>query len=70
MTINTTVYGMVNKVMSAYNLIIMSTRSSSADNIFFYFEDSNGVKITPLDDITAKTIKMLFTLSNKFGGFL
>ena len=70
MTINTLVYGMISKNISAYNLIVMSTRSSSSDNIKFFFEDPQGVKITPLDNVTSNTIKRLVSLSNKCSGFL
>lgn len=71
MTLNTTVYGQVNKVMSAYNLIVMSTRSSSSDDIWFYFTDKNKeVFITPLDPITKETIKILFTRSLRDTGVL
>ena len=69
MTLNTTVYGQVNKVMSAYNLIVMSTRSSSSDDQWFYFKDEN-VYITPLDSITKETIKILTTRSIRHSGIL
>ena len=71
MTINAEVYGKVDKKISAYNLIVMSSRSSSSNNLWFYFEDpKKGVIITPLDKTTSNTIKKLVYISNKCSGFL
>ncbi|KAK3761548.1 hypothetical protein RRG08_010272 [Elysia crispata] len=71
MTINSTVYGQINKTISAYNLIVMATRSSSSDDLFFYIADPDmNFTIEPLDDITAETIKLLFTLSLQTTGMI
>lgn len=68
-TISTKVYGQIKPTMDAYNMIVMSTRCSSSDHLFFYFE-ADGVNITPLDQITAHTIRRLFILSNDTTGNL
>lgn len=71
MTINTVVYGQVNKVMSAYTLIVMSTRSSSSDDIWFYFSDKQKkLSITPLDPITKATMQILYLRSIRDTGVL
>ena len=69
MTINSSVYGQINNNIDAYSLIVMSTRSSSADNIKFYFTSDNP-SIIPLDNLTLATIQKLFLLSNNTTGYL
>lgn len=78
MTLKTLTYVKVNKNVSAYNLIVMLTRCSSADELYLYLADGvtssqNDIKsstlfITPLDDITADTIRRLVSKSILFTG--
>lgn len=74
MTLNNLTYVKVNRSISAYNFIVMSTRCSSSDDLYFYFADSakadSDISITPLDDVTAETIKRLMSLSMGFTGTL
>ena len=71
MTLNCQVFGKVNNCISAYNFIVMSTRSSSSDDLAFYIADkTKPLVITPLDDKTSETIKKLFVLSLQTTGIL
>lgn len=67
-TINGTVYGEIRRKMSASDLIVMCTRCLSADDMWFYFADTENksdndptksIGIIPLDKITQDTIKKL-----------
>ena len=70
-TINSKVYAQIKKTTSAYDLIVMSTRSSSSNDIFFCFQDPSGnVAVTPLDKSTLESIKRLYILSLNTTGFL
>lgn len=63
------VLALITKQMTANDLIVMTTRSSSADNLKFFMKDIPGV--TPLDKKTLSTIKTMHIRSHQTGtGYL